>query len=237
MIPKKIHYVWVGGKEKPKDIQKCINTWRKKLPDYEIIEWNESNFDINSHSFTKAAYEAKKWAFVSDYIRAKVLYEEGGIYLDTDVLVLKNFDELLNDRGFVGFENDKYIFTACIGMEANHPFMKEILNYYDSVEFEYKKENEMDYVNTKIFSEILLKKYRLKENNKEQLLKNGLRVYPDWKLCNPSNKSISIHIFTGTWIENKLSYKYKVVRFVKLNLTNRILACMYGLIVNRRIIK
>lgn len=87
MIPKKIHYVWVGGKEKPKNIRKCMKSWKKHLKDYEIIEWNENNFDINSHPFVKAAYNAKKWAFVSDYIRAYVIYNEGGIYLDTDVIV------------------------------------------------------------------------------------------------------------------------------------------------------
>lgn len=236
MIPKKIHYVWVGGSEKPKEMIRCINTWKKRLKGYEIIEWNENNFDIDSHPFSKNAYKAKKWAFVSDYIRAKVLYEQGGIYLDTDIITLDNFDTLLTDRGFVGFENDNYIFTACFGMEAKHPFMKTILDYYDSVDFEYRKENEMDYVNTKIFSDILIDKYKLKINNQEQLLKYGIKVYPDWKLCNPSNKSISIHVFLGTWIENERNCKYKIVRFVKLRLTNKLLASLYSIIVNRRIV-
>ena len=108
MIPKKIHYVWVGGKKKPKDIERCIKSWKKNLKEYEIKEWNENNFDINSHPFTKSAYENKKWAYVSDYIRMYALYNEGGIYLDTDNLVLDNLEKFLNDRAFVGFENKNY---------------------------------------------------------------------------------------------------------------------------------
>ena len=105
MIPKKIHYVWVGGNEKNNTIKQCMKTWGKHLEGYEVIEWNENNFDIDSHPFVKAAYKAKKWAYVSDYIRAYVIYKYGGIYLDTDILVLDNFDRFLNNRAFVGFEN------------------------------------------------------------------------------------------------------------------------------------
>ena len=90
MIPKKIHYVWVGGNEKSDDIKRCMKTWKNHLNGYEVIEWNDSNFDIDSHPFVKAAYKAKKWAYVSDYIRAYVIYQYGGIYLDTDILLLDN---------------------------------------------------------------------------------------------------------------------------------------------------
>lgn len=232
-IPKKIHYVWVGGNEKSNDIKKCLKTWNKYLKDYEIIEWNEQNFDIDAHPFTKEAYKSKKWAFVSDYIRAKVLYEEGGIYLDTDILLLNNFDELLYNDAFVGFENENYIFTAVIGMKQKHPFMKDILDYYDSVKFEYHKENEMDYVNTRIFTNILKEKYKLKLNNKNQLLKENIQVYSDKILCNPSKESISIHVFTGTWMENKHSIKFKLVKFMKLRLTSSFKAGLYNKIISR----
>lgn len=90
MIPKIIHYCWFGGNSLPSDVLKCIKTWEKYCPDYEIKRWDESNFDVNSHPFIKAAYESKAWAFVSDYARLKVVYENGGIYLDTDVELLKN---------------------------------------------------------------------------------------------------------------------------------------------------
>ena len=107
-IPKIIHYVWVGNNEKPKDIKRCMETWKKHLKDYEIIEWNEKNFDIDSNKFVKEAYEARKWAYVSDYIRAYAIYNYGGIYLDTDVLVVESLDSLLDNRAFVGYENPQY---------------------------------------------------------------------------------------------------------------------------------
>ena len=91
MIPKKIHYCWFGGKPLNKLGKKCLKSWKKHFPDYEIIEWNESNFDLNCCQYVKEAYEAKKWAFVSDYVRYKVLYEQGGVYFDTDVEVIKSF--------------------------------------------------------------------------------------------------------------------------------------------------
>ena len=97
MIPKKIHYVWVGHNPKSPLIKECLTTWKKKLPDYEIIEWNESNFDMHENRYLEEAYQAKKWAFVSDYIRARAIYEQGGIYLDTDVRVLKKLDPLLKN--------------------------------------------------------------------------------------------------------------------------------------------
>ena len=188
MIPKKIHYVWVGGKKKPKDIERCIKSWKKKLKDYEIIEWNENNFDINSHPFTKSAYSAKKWAYVSDYIRMYALYNHGGIYLDTDNLVLESLDKFLNDRAFVGFENPNYPYTAACGCEKGHPLTKDILDYYEGRTFEFDTNDQMKAVNTKIVSEILINKYGCKVNNQEQLLKEGIRVYPDYILCNPSKE-------------------------------------------------
>ena len=127
-IPKIIHYVWVGNNEKPKDIKRCMETWKKHLKDYEIIEWNEKNFDIDSNKFVKEAYEARKWAYVSDYIRAYAIYNYGGIYLDTDVLVVESLDSLLDNRAFVGYENPQYPFTAVFGAEKNHPFIIMIIN-------------------------------------------------------------------------------------------------------------
>ncbi len=127
-IPKVIHYVWVGGKEKPKKIKQCIKTWKKVMPDYAIKEWNENNFDINSNDYIKAAYKNKKWAFVSDYIRMYALYNEGGIYFDTDVIAIRKLDEYLCYDCFTGFESNDYPFTAVIGAKKNHPLIKTILD-------------------------------------------------------------------------------------------------------------
>lgn len=226
-IPKKIHYVWVGGKEKPENIKKCMKTWKKHLQGYEIIEWNESNFDIDSHPFTKSAYKAKKWAYVSDYIRAYVLYNEGGIYLDTDILVVDNLDILLQNRAFVGFENPDYPFTACFGAEKEHPLLKKILNYYDGREFEFDSRDQMKTVNTKIVSDILVRDFGCKVNNKEQILKENIKVYPDNILCNPSENSLTIHVFTGTWMEGIKPLTRKINTFLKLRINSPRKAGLY----------
>lgn len=217
IIPKVIHYVWVGGKDKPKDIKRCMKTWPKHLQGYEIIEWNESNFKMDSHPFLKQAYKAKKWAFVSDYIRAYVIYHYGGIYFDTDILLIDKPDTLLKNRAFVGFENLEYPFTAVFGAEKKHPFVKDMLDYYDDIKIKYNFEDN----NTRSVSQLLINKYDCKPNNKEQLLKEGIRVYPDGVLCNPSHNSIAIHIFTGSWLENKTELKRNIVKFLKLRLTTK----------------
>lgn len=233
-IPKKIHYVWVGGKPKPKDIQKCMKSWGKYLKDYEIIEWNESNFDINSHPFPKAAYEAKKWAYVSDYIRAYVLYHEGGVYLDTDNLVVAPIDKLLENRAFVGYETDEWPFTACFGAEKGHPLLKKILEYYDHNDFRFDKKDQLKEVNTKIVADILIKDFGCKPGNLEQTLKNDIKVYPKEVLCNPSKDSLVIHIFTGTWLEGLKPLKRKIVKNLKLSIKNQKDAGLYAKYVGKK---
>lgn len=224
MIPKIIHYVWVGNNPKPKDIKKCMKTWKKHLKDYKIIEWNESNFDINSHPFVKKAYEAKKWAYVSDYIRMYAIYNYGGIYLDTDVLVLENFDKFLNNKVFVGFERENYPFTAVFGAEKKNKFIKKLLDYYDNLDaYNFDFENN----NTISVSNILINEYGCSKENKEQLLKDGIKVYKDDILCNPSKNSTTVHIFTGTWLEGVKPLKRKIVTALKTNIKTKKQAEIY----------
>ncbi|MFV0274641.1 MAG: glycosyltransferase family 32 protein [Bacilli bacterium] len=223
-IPKKIHYVWVGGKEKPKDIKRCLKSWKKHLHGYEVIEWNESNFDINSHPFVQKAYRAKKWAYVSDYIRAYVIYHEGGVYFDTDIVMVDKIDDLLNNRAFVGYENPNFPFTAVFGAEKSHPLIKDILDYYDNLDIEFKFEDN----NTISVSDILINKYGCKKGNIEQTLKEDIKVYKDGILCNPSSDSKTIHIFTGTWLDNKSNFKKKLATFLKLRLTNKTMIKLYN---------
>lgn len=136
MIPKTIHYVWLGNRPKPKKIEKCIASWNKFCPDYEIIEWNELNFDINSHNFVKEAYEIGNFAFSSDVIRLEVLYKYGGIYVDADVEFLKPIDDLLYNEAFIGFEIDEYVNSGQIlGTVANNPLINEHLKQYDSLSY------------------------------------------------------------------------------------------------------
>lgn len=218
MIPNKIHYVWVGGNEKSKDIKRCMETWKKHLEGYEIVEWNENNFDINKHPFVKAAYQARKWAYVSDYIRAYAIYNYGGIYLDTDVLLLDNFDTFLEHKAFVGFENPQYPFTAVFGAEKEHPLVKDMLEYYDELNaygFNFEDNNTIS------VSDILIRKYGCKTGNQFQILKEDIAVYPDTILCNPSQESVAIHVFTGTWLENKRGLAKKVNSAIKLRITNK----------------
>lgn len=112
MIPRKIHYCWFGRGEKPRLAQKCIASWKKYCPDYEIIEWNEDNFDVNRNAYTQMCYKEKKYAFLTDYLRLLIVEEHGGIYFDTDVEAVRSFDELLDNPAFFGFENDRFVNTG-----------------------------------------------------------------------------------------------------------------------------
>lgn len=166
MIPKIIHYCWFGGKSKPAMARMCINSWRKVLPDYEIMEWNESNFDMHSSPWIEKAYEAKKWAFVADYVRFKVLHEMGGVYFDTDLFLKKDISKFISHRFFSAWDfplDWKYlleynvatkegeflldkntpqhmcmcgILVALMGAEPGHPILKDCLDYYDSISWE-----------------------------------------------------------------------------------------------------
>ena len=135
-IPKVIHYVWVGGKPLPPFQKKCIESWKKYLPDYEIKEWNEDNFDISQNLYCKQAYEDRKYAFVSDYIRIYVLYKYGGIYMDTDVEVIQTFPEdFLECEAFSGYETANTIPTGIMGSVAGQQMFRQILNFYENTPF------------------------------------------------------------------------------------------------------
>ncbi|MEF1327667.1 glycosyltransferase [Vibrio campbellii] len=135
MIPKKIHYVWVGNNEKSDFVNACIRNWKMVLPDYEFYEWNETNLDMkdifSKSTFIKDCYDRKLWAFVSDYIRLKVLYEHGGIYLDTDITLEKDISPLINASFFIGKENEKYISAGVIGSTRGNGILRELINFYE----------------------------------------------------------------------------------------------------------
>lgn len=142
MISKKIHYCWFGRNPLPESAQKCIASWRKYLPNYEIIEWNEDNFDVNSIPYTAQAYEAKKYAFVSDYARFKILYEHGGLYFDTDVEVIRPMDDIIANGPFMGFEIDPDAGQSGavgpglgLGVNPGLGLYKTILDYYEKLNF------------------------------------------------------------------------------------------------------
>ncbi|KVV15877.1 glycosyltransferase [Flavobacterium sp. TAB 87] len=135
MIPKTLHYCWFGKQKKSPLINSCIKSWKKLLPDYKIVEWNESNSDL-MHPYVKEAYRLKKWAFVSDFVRLKVLYQHGGIYLDTDMMMIKSLDKLLLNDCFFGAEQENLISAGIIACQKNHFFIKACLSYYDKINLE-----------------------------------------------------------------------------------------------------
>ena len=137
-IPKKIHYCWFGGNPLPELAVKCIESWKKYCPDYEIIRWDESNFDVNCHPYVAEAYKNEAYAFVSDYARLKIIYENGGIYLDVDVEILKNIDELLENEMYCGFSNHVPRINTGLGFGAvkGHPILLEMMEAYKYERYE-----------------------------------------------------------------------------------------------------
>jgi len=135
-IPKVIHYCWFGNGKMPKLTIKCIESWKKFCPDYKIVCWNEENFDINQNRYAKEAYQAGKWAFVSDYVRLKVLYDEGGVYLDTDVELIKPLDALIENSGYMGFDENGIVSTGLgFACEKGNELVGQLLNDYDDISF------------------------------------------------------------------------------------------------------
>lgn len=225
-MEKIIHYCWFGEGEKPKLTQKCIETWKKFLPDYKIIEWNEKNFDVGCCRFVKEAYEARNFAFVSDYARAKALYENGGIYFDTDVEVLKSFDRFLSNEFFVGFEEKAFVGTCVMGAQKGAPILKEYMAYYENAA--YLNEDGTKYSDTNVLLLTrLLEEKGLERNDKEQTVDGYIKIYPrtffsPYDYINGINyitdDSYSIHHFTLSWLPKstriKTGIKRKIIKII-----------------------
>ncbi|MCP2241252.1 glycosyltransferase family 32 protein [Thermoanaerobacterium thermosaccharolyticum] len=222
-IPKVIHYCWFGKNTMPKLNQRCIESWKRVLPDYELKLWNENNFDVNINQFVKEAYEMKKWAFVTDYVRLYVLYNYGGIYMDTDVEVLKRLDSFLIHSAFSGFESNEYIPTGIIGAERGNKWIGYLLDYYKDKRF--ILENGLNTItNVKIITE-LSKELGLKANNKYQILEYDVHIYPKEYFCplsfdnlqkNFTKNTYTIHHYSGSWLDNKTRIKMKVKKLLSL---------------------
>lgn len=209
MIPKIIHYCWFGKKPLPEITLKCIESWKKYCPDYQIIEWNESNFNIKKNDYISEAYNQGKYAFVADYARFEILYANGGIYLDTDVELIKNIDIFLPQKVFFGREEiDKVNPGLIMGAEKGNPFLKQMILLYNSIEFNMndpKFKNVVEYT-----SEMLLTR-GWKPVNKIQHLEN-IVIYPidyfapkDYLTgkINITQNTYSIHHYDQSWISNE----------------------------------
>lgn len=215
-IPKIIHYCWVGEKPKPQSVLYCIESWKRCCPDYEIREWNESNYDFTKNEYMRQAYEAKKWGFVPDYARLDIVYEHGGIYLDTDVEMLRSFDELLGQDGFMGFENtgDGEYFVNCghgFGAVPHHEVIRTARDLYDTMSF-LNADGTPNLLASPHFTTQSLREFGLVQENRDQQLP-GMTVYASDVLC-PKNfrtgkikktqRTVSIHHFTASWVDEKI---------------------------------
>jgi hypothetical protein len=239
-FPKTIHYCWFGGNPLPELAQKCIASWKKYFPDYEIKEWNESNYDVRKIPYTSEAYDAKKYAFVSDYARFDILYIYGGIYFDTDVEVIKPFDDILELGGFMGFEAAGAVAAGLgIGCNAGLGIVYQILEFYASLRFinpngSYNLHTVVEYVTD------ILKKNELAVENSIQHLE-GITVYPVDYFCpmsfrtgelNITENTHSIHHFTMSWFSDidvlLVTKRRKIISRIGDNIITRIVIITLG---------
>lgn len=208
-MEKNIIYVWVGGKPKPPKVLECVESWKKYMPENEwnYIEINDDTFDISENKYCKDAYDNKKWAFVSDYLRLKALYEYGGIYMDTDVVVYQSLDKFLTHKFFTGFEQPNYPVTAVMGATQHNEVIKEMLDMYDGRDLSKYKNADGNITNTVMMSEVISKyidrtKMEFQENN-------GIAIYPKETFCRaegtPSEKNnkdvYTRHLMLGSWLK------------------------------------
>ena len=240
-IPKTIHYCWFGGNEKSELINTCIDSWKRFLPDYEIKEWNESNFDVESCDYVKEAYGYHKWAFVSDYCRVWVLYKYGGVYFDTDVEIIRESDFF--NYPTIAFENDKILNPGLVlASEKEDWFCREMLDSYQNDHFLVDGKMNFNTICTRA-TEIFERKGLIVNNTCQQV--EGYKVYSS-EYFNPkfgskkgidiTHNTIAIHNFEGSWVDReaikffKLNWKgrlvYMLQNVIGKNATNRILKFM-----------
>lgn len=239
-IPKVIHYCWFGGNPLPELAEKCIASWRKYLPDYEIKLWDETNFDVNCCVYTRQAYEAKKYAFVSDYVRFRVLYENGGIYFDTDVEVINSLSDIIAAGPFMGFEkssatvndNSKTGGVAPglgLGVNPGLGLYREILEKYEKIHF-LDAQGRPNYTTVVKYTTDVLLKYGLKLNNTLQKV-CGINIYPSDYFCPSSfsdrtvvitQNTRTIHHFAESWVPQKGLIQSFIIKLCGKTLTNQI---------------
>ena len=216
MIPKKIHYVWLGDADKPTQVVKCINSWKRYLPDYEIIEWNQHNWDLNQNKFALAAFNEKKFAYASDVIRLDVLNRFGGIYLDSDIMVNKSFDELLDRHAFWGFMYDNAISTAVIASEPNNDFITRLLDKYAKLDFSGIADGTVEVTNNALITKELINYYPdFTLGNHQLSLSDGTAIFPKEYFEFPSydqKTNFSNHLLLKSWGNEPISVFRKLVR-------------------------
>ncbi len=220
LIPKVIHYFWFGNGKKPDIFYRCLESWKKNCPDYKIIEWNESNFDVNMNPYVRDAYKNNKYAFVSDYARFYIIKKYGGIYLDIDVEIIKPIDELLSNDSFMGFEDRNQVNPGLImGGKKNAKILQEILNIYDGYDC-----FPMDNHNVcKIVTNFLVENKKLDVYSDSVQLLDGVTIYPFEYFCacdyftkkfTITDETFSIHHYYGSWLSRKDKFINNIKKYI-----------------------
>ena len=216
MIPKKIHYCWFGKNKLPDKAIKCINSWKKYCPDYEIIEWNEDNFDVRQNGYTEFTYDNRQFAFLSDYARLQIVLKEGGLYFDVDVEIIRPLDELLVHKAFFGFETEEYVNTGVgFGAEANNLIVAGMLREYDIL-----LDGKHGTIGCPLLNTQALMKYGLKQNGMKQTI-DGAMIYPiqyfnpyddPTGILNTTEETVSIHWYAKSWMDKKTIIRSKLTK-------------------------
>ncbi len=230
LIPKKIHYCWFGKNPIPEQNRKWMESWRKFCPDYEIIEWNEDNYDITKNQYMYEAYKAKKWGFVPDYARLDIIYEHGGIYLDTDVEIVKNIDELLYQSAFAGVDSSHLVSLGLgFGAEKGNEFIRYLRDAYDNQYF-VTKDGELNMIAAPTLQKEIFEAVGYESSGDYQIVK-GMTIYPEKVLapkCTitgrimPTEHTFSIHHYDASWtsIEHR-KIKEKDISFFNKYINNQ----------------
>lgn len=227
MIPKKIHYIWFGGNPLTPLAEKCIASWRKYCPDYEIVRWDESNFNIYLNRYCQEAYEAKKWAFASDYARLWVLVNEGGIYMDTDVELLRSLDDFLELQSFSGFEAYDRLPTGLMASCRQQSFFVKLLNDYDNRRFVLPDGSFDLTTNVESITKACVDAGAVLDNSKQTV--EGFTLFPSDYFCpkDPADlklhltkNSYAIHHFDGSWVTPKERFNRRIAMLIGPRMTS-----------------
>lgn len=211
LIPKVIHYFWFGNQPLPEKNKKCIESWHKYCPDYEIKLWNEYNYNITKIDYMREAYEEKKWGFVPDYARLDVVYQFGGIYLDTDVELIKNIDDLLYEKAFICFESRKVNLGSGFGAQKKMPMIKAMRDDYQNRHF-INKDGSLNLASSNTIQAQFLRKMGLEINGEYQIFQD-VTIFPEKTLCGKHDitrriclkpYTRAIHHFDGSWLDNEI---------------------------------
>lgn len=228
-IPRRIHYCWFGETPMGKQAKQCLNSWQHFCPDYEIIRWDEHNSPLNNNDYVRQAYQARKWAFVSDFVRLKALCTQGGIYLDTDVELLRPLDSLLACEGFMGFESTEKVATCLMACQPEHPFFMEASQKYETRQFLCADGGWDDTTNVSLLTDILVNSGLQKSNVLQTV--QGVTIYPS-EFFSPKDletgkitlteNSYAIHYFQASWLPAKKRMNTKIAQFLGPKLTRYI---------------